>query len=164
MPTLLLTDNWDRTYVVCQPCRRWERLRARIRSWDLDNALARGACPDSRAVLSLRANKLISASTRSRLAREVRRLIRQAERPPHRWSEAAPICWNKVRRAEPVLAEVADHLAGPDPLDAMGIAQVLLLLRDGAGPVFSRPYADDLKPALVTAIEALEPRPVHSGS
>jgi len=98
------------------------------------------------------------------LAQEIRRLTREAERPPRRWHETAPVCWRKVQRAQKVLEELAAALAGPDPADATGIARVRLLLRDGAGPVFSRPYADDLEPALEAALDALEPRPyMHSG-
>lgn len=157
MPTLLLTDERDSACVITRRSRGRELLVIRFRAWNLDTAIAGGACPDSAAALSLRANRLISPATRLRLSRAIRRLAREAEDPPRRIHESVPICWRKVARSASTLAELADYLSGPHPVEARGVAQVQLLLRSGSSPIYSRPHADDLEEALQAAIEALEP-------
>jgi hypothetical protein len=157
MPTLLLTDERDSTCVISRRSRARELFVTWFRTWNLDMAIAGGACPDSAAALSLRANRLISRPTRLRLSRAIRRLTRDAQHPPRRIHESVPICWRKVARSTSTLAELADHLSSPYPVEARGVAQVQLLLRSGSSPLYSRPHADDLEEALETAIEALEP-------
>jgi hypothetical protein len=105
----------------------------------------------------LRANRLISRPIRLRLSRAIRRLVREAEHPPRRIHENVPVCWRKVVRSSWTLAELADQLSGPWPVEARGVAQVQMLLRSGSSPIYSRPQADDLEEALQTAIDALEP-------
>ncbi len=158
MRTLLITQRPDGTYVVCRQSRTAERLRARIHRWRLDTAIAGGACPDSAPALSLRANELIGRRSRGRLSRAIQRLLRRSNRSLHPIHDPVPICWQKVRSARPALEQLAAHLSGPDPVDARGVAMVQIILSDGSGPLFSRPCADDLEPALEAAIEALEPR------
>lgn len=157
MPTLLLTDERDSTCVISRRSRARELFVTWFRAWNLDTAIAGGACPDSAAALSLRANRLISRATRLRVSRAIRRLVRDAEHPPRRIDESVPVCWRKVARSTSTLAELADHLSGPCPVEARGVAQVHLLLRSGSSPIYSRPQADDLEGALQTAIDALEP-------
>jgi hypothetical protein len=66
------------------------------------------------------------------------------------------ICRTKITQAGPALAELANHLVSPGPVDASGMARVKLLLRDGSSPLYRRPEADDLEDALQEAIAALE--------
>lgn len=157
MPTLLLTDERDTTRVISRPSRVRDSFVTRVRAWSLDKAIADGVCPDSTAALSLRAHRLISRATRLRLSRAIRSLVREAEHPPKRIHEAVPVCWPKVVRSSPTLAELADHLSGPCPVEARGVAQVQLLLRSGFSPIYSRPQVDDLEETLQAAIDALEP-------
>ena len=157
MTTLLLTDEFDTACVITRRSSTRERLVTRIRAVSLDTAIANGACPDSRAALSLRANRLISRRTRQRVARSIQRLLCESRRPPHRIHESVPICWHKVVSCRQLLEELANRLADPGPVDARGVAQLALLLTDGTSPLFGYSRADELRPALEAALDALAP-------
>ncbi|HEY2201789.1 MAG TPA: hypothetical protein VGH56_07870 [Solirubrobacteraceae bacterium] len=157
MMTVLLTDEFNSACLIARRSSRRERLLTRIRATSLDTAIANGACPDSTAALSLRANRLIGRASRQRVARSIHRLLRDARCPPRRMHESVPICWRKVVRCRQLLEELADRLSGPGPVDAMGVAQLARLLTDGSSPLFGYPQHDDLRPALEAALEALEP-------
>ena len=102
MTTLLLSERRDASYLTCQRSRELERLLARLRAWTLDTALATGACPDSCAPLSLRAHKLVGQATRRQLAREIHRILREAERPVRPLDARIPICRRKILCAGPI--------------------------------------------------------------
>ncbi len=136
--------------------RATSRVRARVRARRLDRALAAGAPPDSCTDLSLRAHGLIGSRARLGLALSIRRLIEDAGHPLRPRSFSVPICRRKVWRSRATLAAVAERLISDEPLDARGVAQVRVLLSDGAGPVYDHPAADDLEPALERALGALE--------
>jgi len=132
------------------------RLRAYLRSRELDRALATGVSPDSSGAISLRAHTLVGAATRSALARSVRRLIEDAQQPLSRLTPVVPICRRKILSSRKTLEELADRLASGDPVDARGVAKARLLLSDGAGPVYNQPAADDLEPALHEVLRTLQ--------
>lgn len=132
------------------------RLSAQLRSRELDRTLASGVSPDSSAVLSLRAHRLISARTRDALARSIRTLIADAERPLGPLAPSLPICRRKVLRSRESLKQLADRLMRHEPVDARGVAKVNLLLGHGRGPVYDGPAADDLTAAVQEALQALE--------
>jgi len=158
MSTLLLTEQPDGPFVTGRRSGAPTRFFTRLRRWALDKALADGASPDSSAALSLRAHKLISQSTRRRLSREIRDLQREAERGARLLSPGIPICRAKIVGARPALDELRTHLLSPGPVSVAGVAQVQVLLRDGASPLYHRSQADDLELALQATIEALEVR------
>jgi hypothetical protein len=54
------------------------------------------------------------------------------------------------------LYALADRLESREPVDACGVARVRLLLTGAVGPIYDRPVADDLEPALQQALQALE--------
>ena len=132
------------------------RLWNHVRSHDLDRALASGVSPDCCAALSLRAHTLIGAGARAALARSLTKLVDDAQHPlqPHRLD--LPVCRRKIRSSSSTLQELAERLESRDPLDVSGVAKVRLLLSDGRGPLYDRPTAEDLEPALVEALEALQ--------
>lgn len=158
MDTILLTTQEDTYFVRPQPIRTRDRLRARLFAWQLDRALARGAPPDSTAVLSLRAHRLIGPGSRRAVARELRALPRQAAQPKSRLDPGVPICRRQVLQAAEILAELADRLANWEPVDALGVAQLRVLLRDGCSPLFDPNPAHRLERALRAASDALECR------
>ena len=158
MTILILTEHPDSGYVISRRSSRRERLATRLRAWQLDTAIANGANPDSTAVLSLRANRLISRPARRRVSRSIRRLLQQSRRPPRPIHEGAPVCWRQVFRTRPLLEELAARLAGSGPVDARGVAQVHLFLTDGTSPLFGHPRAEELEAVLQAALDALEPR------
>jgi hypothetical protein len=155
MATLLLTEQSDGSYVTSHSTQAHLRLLVRMRSTELDRALASGASPDSSAALSLRAHQLIGWTVRRRLAREIRSLVVRAERPIHPMQSTAPMCRHKIVDARDALHQLADQLVSPGPVDARGVAQLKRLLRDGNGPIFRRPRDDDLEPELDGVQKAL---------
>lgn len=155
MPTLLLTEQPDSGYVISRQSRVRERLVARMRSFELDAALARGASPDSSAALSLRAHELISRRTRRRLSKRIHCLLREARRPPSPLSPGVPICRRKVLTASVELENLAERLTAPGPVDVRGVAQVELLLRDGSSALYGGPHRSDLHRAVRAAMSLL---------
>jgi len=158
MNTLVLADKRNPGCLVVARSRATARVRARMCSRQLDRALAQGTSPDSSAVLSVRAHDLIGVRTRSMLAQSIRRLVEEAGHPVRPLQFTIPICRSKVWRSRQALEEVADRLLGSEPLDARGLAQLRLLLSDGAGPLYDHPGANDLRPALQRVMAALEVR------
>lgn len=157
MAMLLLIDQGNNGYVIAQRSRTRARLSAWLRAGKLDRALANGACPDSTEELSLRARKLIAYQTRRELSRELHLVIRDAKQPRHHL-DPVPICRRKVLLARALIEELADRVLNSSTVDARGLAQVSLLLREGSSPLYYRPSADDLEVALRAAITALEVR------
>ncbi len=156
MATLLLVEQQDATRVKCYRIGLHERALAHFKASHLDIVLANGGDPDSSAALSLRAHALISSTTRSELSRTIRRILRGAERPHHPFDATTPVCRRKILEAKAELEQLAENLRRPGPVDARGVAQARLLLRDGSGPIYSRPHANDLQQPLQAAIDALE--------
>jgi len=155
MTTVLLTDSDNPRCVTPERGDVRARLLTRLRSRQLDRALAAGTPPDSSAALSLRAYTLIGPGFRGRLARSVHTLIEDAQRR-RPLDPGVPICRRKVLRSVRTLEQLADRLAAGGPVDVRGIARLELLLNDADGPVYERPAADDLEPALREALRALE--------
>lgn len=158
MALLVLADKRNPGCVVVERSRAATRVRARVQAHSLDRALAAGVPPDSSAGLSVRAHDLIGSRSRHELAVAIRRLIDQAGHPLRPMSVTVPICRRKVYRSRATLDRLAERLVGDEPLDARGLAQIRLLLGDGSGPIYLRPAANDLEPALERAMTALEVR------
>jgi hypothetical protein len=158
MTMLVLADERNPGCVIVERRRATERVRVRLRARRLDRALAAGISPDSSAGLSVRAHDLIGAPARCTLSRSLHRLLDDAQHPLRPLSGAVPFCRTKVLRSRRTLEELADRLAGDEPVNARGLAQLRLLLGDGVGPLYVRPGADDLAPALARAINALDVR------
>jgi hypothetical protein len=156
MALLVLADKRNPGCVLVERSRAATRVRARVRAHALDRELAEGAPPDSSAGLELRAHDLIGSRARLDLALGIRRLLDEAGHPLRPLSFSVPICRRKVRRSSSTLEALADRLVADEPLDARGLAQLRLLLRDGGGPVYLMPAADDLEPALERVMAALK--------
>jgi hypothetical protein len=158
MAMLVLADERNPGCVIVERRRATARVRARMCAYSLDRALAAGAPPDSSADLELRAHLLIGSRSRLDLALAIRRLLDQAGDPLRPLSFTVPICRRKVHRSRQTLSELADRLLSDQALDARGLAQIRLLLSNGAGPIYVAPAANDLEPALARAMAALEVR------
>ena len=156
MTTLVLADKRNPGCVIVERSRATARVRVRMRARQLDRALAEGASPDSSAGLSVRAHDLIGSRARTVLADAIRRLVEDAVHPLRPLQFNIPVCRSKVRRSRRTLEAVAERLVADEPLDARGLAQLRLLLTDGAGPVYDHPGANDLEPALRRVMAALE--------
>lgn len=156
MSLLLLVDGERPECVIPRPGRTRTRLWTHMHAASLDQALAAGASPDSTAPLSLRAEQLIRASTRRKLARSLRQVIDDATRPSVTRGPRVTLCRRKILASCESLLELAERLSSQEPVDARGVAQVRLLLIGVVGPLYEHPRADDLEPALQAALEALD--------
>jgi hypothetical protein len=156
MTTLLLVDRRNPQCVVFEHGGARTRLATQLRSRQLDRALASGSSSDASSTLSLRARSLISVSGRAALARLIRRLVEDAHDPLNPLTPGVPFCRRKILTSAQLLEELADRLTSAGPVDARGVAQIRVLLTDSHGPVYERPGADDLEPALREAMKALE--------
>jgi len=113
------------------------RLSVRLHSRRLDEALARGAPPETAATLALRARRLSSLSRRRLIADGLRRVIRDARRgAPDSETPIAPRL-SQVVAASDELTRLADALATPGPVAVRGVAQAWILLTDGTGPLYT---------------------------
>ena len=156
MTMLVLADERNPGCVIVRRARAGSRLRAHVCARRLDRALAAGIPPDSRADLSVRAHGLIGSRERLALASAIRRVIDESEQAVRPMSFSVPICRRKVWRSRRALGDILERLLAAEPLDARGVAQIRLLLSDGAGPLYAYPHADDLEPALARAVAALD--------
>ena len=157
MASLVLLQAAEGGDVVVPKRAGWrERVTARLRANLLDTELARGAAP-TRAALALRAQDLGERRTRERLGRSVRRILDDArrDRPPS--IARVPIQRSEVLAAAWELDRIAETLLTPGPVAASGVAQVRLLLINGAGPLYSRDAPGGLRAAATRALDALQP-------
>jgi hypothetical protein len=112
-------------------------VRARVRAGSLDRRLAAGAPPWESPVLAARALQITNERSRRNLARTLERLAERAERSaPGSLSAVVPVCRSEVRAALPQIMSVAARLRDDAPVDARGIARLVALLSDGAGPLY----------------------------
>jgi hypothetical protein len=155
--TLLLTQRSDSSYVRPHQSLVGERIWGWLHSWRLDHALARGEAPDSSAALFLRAHRLIGPKFRRALAAEIRALPAAALRARHPFDPRVPVRRQQVLESLELLEKLADRLEAPEPVDARGVAQVRVLLRDGESPLFDPDRGVEFAEAFEAALEALEP-------
>jgi hypothetical protein len=81
--------------------------------------------------------------TRRRVARTLRSRVKDAERPAvPQLSAAVPMCSRTVIRWREGLLGLAERLERPDPVNPCGVARLLVLLTDGAGPLYEPRAAD----------------------
>jgi hypothetical protein len=153
---MLLIIDPDDDCVVADEGNVWQRLAARFRAYRLDRDLARGISPDGNALLALRAQALVRISMRRKLAGYLQDLLTEA-RGSRPVSRLVPVRQDSVRRASGELEALIDHLLVPAPVPACGVAQVRLLLTDGAGPLYYAGCPDDLDTRVHQAVEALDP-------
>ncbi len=137
--TVLLAGGVDGLVVARRPRLR-ERLAARVRARRLDCALAGGTPPEASAALALRAQQLTEPESRGSIAQALRRIVREAQQGSRPALGRVMPSWTRVRAAREELSRLADTLEDPGPVAAGGVAQALMLLTDGTGPLYN-PYS-----------------------
>lgn len=157
MTTVLIADGADPTTIATCRCSISQRLLARLRAEELDRRLAEGVSPDSSAVVSLRARRLIATTERRKLARQLRVIVRVAARPRNRLDPHLRLARRQILRARETFEVLADKLERPSPVDPRGVARVHVLLRDGEGPLYNEAHVDMLELLLEQVLDALEP-------
>jgi hypothetical protein len=156
MTTVLVAEGSSSRLITAHRCSLVERLLVRARAFGLDATLARGVNPDSRAALSLRARALIAPKCRCSLARQLRGVMRTAERPPRPFDSRVTLCRREIARERERLEMLADLLDGADAVDSCGVARAEMLLRDGASPLYRAGPPRELGARVQQVIDALE--------
>lgn len=162
MKTVLLAHDMELDAPWARRCRLRDRVRAHLSALTLDQELAAGACPDSEVLLSLRAEKLISMANRHDVARALRRIVADAGRPVGPVGPVLPLARRSILRHGDVIRQLAAVLDRPGPIDVRGLATVEVLLKDGAGPLYTDDSHDALGPRLKTALAILSTPPAGS--
>jgi hypothetical protein len=129
------------------------RVAARIKRFALDRKLAAGADPRGDDLLACRAEQLRSAPMRSRVAADIRNLVKLADRPPV-LSAAAPIAPG-VRVARSRLLILAARIETDPDVRPAGVAAIKLMLADAGSPIFVPSTVEELEDALDAVAEAL---------
>jgi hypothetical protein len=137
------------------PSRLLLSATVQLQHWWIDERLAQGEDPAASAQLALRAQQLLSPKVRLELARQLCRVVEEAEGPPQPFSAAVPVQREPVLRARECLVELADDLAFGSEINARGVALVERLLRDGASPLYAPPVYDTVERAVRHARVAL---------
>jgi hypothetical protein len=120
------------------------RLRVLFRRHALDRELAEGLAAEAARDRALRARQLIEPENCRRLAHTLRDLVAHAESPPRAaFSSAIPVSRELVLIWRDAFLDLAARLEQPGYANATGVARVLRLLTDGAGPLFN-PYSEQL--------------------
>jgi hypothetical protein len=146
----------DRGGISYRRVRLLDLLRARWQAPQLDKQLADGAQPETSVLLALRAQFLVRPSQRRRLARSLKRVVRTGQTSPHLPIRAS-VRHDAVLEAHGDLRVLVERLLEMGPLDVQGVARVLVLLRDGAGPLYRSGSAGGLRSQLRAAMSALGP-------
>jgi len=144
---------------IAPPERLRDRLVARLRTVSLDTALANGTPSEADAALALRARRLTNVPRRRELALAIRHLVREADRGGARsYLRVSPLS-DRVSAASRELAMLAEKLAEPTPVCARGVAQALLLLTDGTGPLYNPRSEGSVRDRAASAVANLTPAP-----
>jgi hypothetical protein len=153
---LICRHDEGQTMVIAKHVRLRDRLRVRLGAVQLDRLLAAGEPPEVSPAMELRARDLIGPRTRRRMGRALQQVARQGDRKPS--VVRAPTSRGAVAEAREELGLLAARLLAPAPVEARGVAQVRLLLSDGAGPLYWARRSGELRRRINEAREALEPR------
>jgi hypothetical protein len=157
--TVLVADGLAEGLVHAERPSLRDRLAARWHHRRLDRALAGGVPPEASTALALRAQDLTELERRRSIADAIRRVIREAR-------EGAPLAPARIRpdrtrvaAASAELSALADTLAEPGPVAAIGVAQAWILLTDGTGPLYNTDSRTSLRVGAVRAARDLRPWP-----
>jgi hypothetical protein len=140
--------------VIARRARLSDRLLARLRARRLDLALAQGAPPEQDAAVALRARRLIDPSQRRSMAEALRRMVRESHEGRISYAHVHP-CRRRVVAASEQLDELAEALSRPGPVAVHGVAEALILLTDGTGPLYNPTSAASLSALAAEATEDL---------
>ena len=114
-----------------------KRLRVRLHRDRLDHQLANGLDPSELADRALRASQLAALPARRRVARSLRGVVSAADRPTGSLLGAAiPVSRRPVIAWRQGLLGLAERLERREPVNPCGVARALILLTDGAGPLY----------------------------
>jgi hypothetical protein len=148
----VMQTKTTRETLIAPPERLSDRLSARLHPRTLDVALANGTPSEASGALALRARRLTAHPRRRALAAALCALVRERSSGPLR---GVPIR-GRVAAADEELTALAARLTRPDPVAARGVAQALLLLTDGTGPLYNPRSPLSVRALALTALGNLE--------
>jgi len=122
---------------------------------ELDRRLAAGEEPWTNEALALRARRLTSQRSRTRVARGLAGALRSAGSDRPRFTAAVRPSCRDILDAEPTIDWLERRLQAPGPVAAQGVAIIRLLLVDGDGPLYRPGDPDALRRKLRAAATAL---------
>jgi hypothetical protein len=145
----------DRTEPSAPKPRLSLRLRVGLSRFRLDCELAAGQPAGASKARALRAMQLTDLSTRRKVARSLRHTVADARRPnPPGFSSAVPMRRDAVRSCGEAMLGLADRLEQEPPMSASAVARVLVLLRDGTGPLYNAGCRQSLDEAVWAVVDA----------
>lgn len=112
------------------------RLRARVFAGRYDRQIENGVSPVPGSPLAEHAARITSARERDDLARTLRLVVRDAEKPPRCRTVRMPVHPAGVRRGADEIEAICDRLGAPFPVHARGMARLRIVLADGRGPLY----------------------------
>lgn len=138
------------------------RLRVLRHRSRLDRELADGRAADVSVDRALRAQQLVDSRTRRGFARSLRRLVAAAERPPALIGSAVPVRRDAIQPWREGLLGLADRLERSGPINPCGVARVVALVTDGAGPFYNAGSERSIADAVWWAADGMQPCPPHA--
>lgn len=127
----------------------------------LDEALAVGALVGDSRDRALRAEQLGQPRARRRLATALRQIVEEALDPRVGVGAMVPPARATVIPWSEGLLGLADRVERPGPVSARGLAQMTLLLGDGAGPLYHAGAAQSLGDVIWSIADGLAPCARH---
>jgi hypothetical protein len=141
------------------------RLRVRVHRGRLDRELAQGFAAGLSTEHTARAKQLSEPPTRAQLARSLRRVVSDVEDPtPLALSSKVPVRRHSVEPWREGLLGLAERLEQPRPVNPCGVARALILLTDGASPLYNSRSAESMSDLLWWVVDGLQPCPPHEWS
>ena len=131
------------------------RVRARVRGFELDRALAAGVDPVSTPALAARAEMLQTRRVREALASTIYLTLKDSRSGTPPFSMRVPVARDAVRRSRGELLELAAELREASAPSVQGIAKASLLARDGTGPLYYEREPGALRAAVLRARDSL---------
>lgn len=133
------------------------RLRVQVHRSRLDHQLADGLDPAAAGDRALRASQLARLPARRKVARSLRGVVEAADRPAGSLLGAAiPVSRRTVIAWRQGLLGLAERLERPDPVNPCGVARALVLLTDGAGPLYDGRAASSIGDAVWWIADGLQ--------
>jgi hypothetical protein len=141
------------------PVRLRDRIASRLHADELDRELARGASPDRRIDLALRARTLTSTRSRQGLGGALHRILAEVDQPTVSSIACLPLNRLTVTSVQVELKELRGRLLADGPVNVRGVAQIKALVTQGRGPLAAPADADQLGVAVRRVIAALDFEP-----
>ena len=115
------------------------------------------AARSASGALALRAEALGHGRFRRMLGERIRHVLEEVSGPRRISRVTVPLHREAVLEGAQELEELARRLLSPGLLAARGVAQVRLLLVDGCSPLYYSRASDELRVAVVRALEDMNP-------